>query len=51
AFAAVPDGGATLLIQVVLMHFILPAILTLIIHEITIKLGWVKSEYLKLEAL
>lgn len=51
AFAAVPDGGVSLLIQVVLMHFILPAVLTYLIHQLTIRLGWVKSEYLKLESL
>ena len=51
AFAANSNGGISLLIQVIMMHFILPALLTYFIHTVTIRLGWVKSEYLKLEAL
>lgn len=46
---AVSDNFMQTLWLVLLMHFILPAVLTYFFHQITIKLGWVKSEYLKIE--
>lgn len=44
-------SNETLIIEIVLMHFILPAILSLVFHSIFKKLGWVKDEYLKLEKI
>ena len=48
---AVMDVNVVNIVTVVMMHFILPMVLTYIFHMITIKLGWVKDEYLKLESL
>lgn len=36
------------LLQIILMHFVLPAVVTLAIAEAMRKLGWIKSGYLKL---
>lgn len=52
-FGAVDAMGGTvptyiLIIEIVLMHFILPAILSITFHLVFKKLGWVKDEYLKL---
>ncbi len=40
---------ATLIIEIVVMHFIAPAVLSLLFHFIFKKMGLVKDEYLKLE--
>ncbi|MBQ6872901.1 MAG: PTS sugar transporter subunit IIC [Clostridia bacterium] len=37
-----------LAVEIIMMHFVLPAVLSLIFHFIFKKLGWVKDEYLKL---
>ena len=49
AFAAMPDmSRGVLLMQVLLMHFILPAVLSLLIDAGVRKLGWVKPGDMKL---
>lgn len=50
-FAVMNNDLQKTIFLVVLMHFVLPAVLTFIFHKITIKLGWVKDEYLKIESL
>ena len=35
-------------LQILLMHFVLPALLTLLFDMIFRKLGWVKAGYMKL---
>ncbi len=50
-FGAIEAMGSSpaVLTRIALMHFILPAIVTLIISEIMRKMGLIKSEYLKLD--
>ena len=49
AFAAMPNvSTAVLVLQIILMHFILPAMLTLLFDFILRKLGWVKDGDMKL---
>ncbi len=52
-FSALSMMGSDVVVwlQILLMQFILPALLTYGIHRLTIRLGWVKPEYLKLESL
>ena len=47
AFAAM-GGGAEVWFQVILMHFVLPAVLTLLFDWFLRRLGWVKDGYMKL---
>lgn len=47
AFAAM-GGGAEVWFQVILMHFVLPAALTLVFHLFFKKIGWVKDGYMRL---
>ncbi|MEG2019342.1 MAG: PTS sugar transporter subunit IIC [Synergistaceae bacterium] len=51
-FGAIEAMGTspTVLLQIALMHFIFPAILTVIIAEIMQKMGLIKAEQMKLEA-
>lgn len=50
AFAAMPEANSlTLLIQILLMHFIFPAILALLFDRLFRKLGWVKDGDMKLK--
>ena len=50
AFAAMPDmSRGALLLQVILMHFILPALLSLLFDAAVRKLGWVKPGDMKLK--
>ena len=42
-------GAGKLIIEIIIMHFVAPAALSLIFHFIFKKVGWVKDEYLKLE--
>lgn len=51
-FEAMTDAGISpvvTLIEIVLMHFVAPAIICIGISEAMRKLGWIKSGYLKLE--
>ena len=41
----------TLLLEIILMHFVLPAVLTLFFHGIFCKLGWVRLGDMKLQQL
>ena len=47
AFAAM-GGSAEVWFQVILMHFVLPAVLTLLFDWFLRRLGWVKDGYMKL---
>ena len=52
AYGAMVEKGMTpaaSLIQILLMHFVLPAIITLIFAEIMRKVGWIKQDDMKLE--
>lgn len=53
AFSAMSEsfGSTKTLVLIVIMHIIAPAILSLVFHLIFKKLGIVKDEYLKLEAI
>ena len=46
---AMPDGGSSMWIGIILLCLILPAILTYIFGEILRKLGWIKEGDLKLD--
>lgn len=49
-FAAMPGVSRTqLLIEVILMHFILPAVLVLFFDKILRKIGWIKDGDMKIE--
>lgn len=51
AYSAMKDslGSEKTIILIILMHFVLPALLSIILHSAFKKLGIVKDEYLKLE--
>lgn len=49
AMEAIGRGGITLYLNILLLHFILPAVLTLLIAKFMRKRGWIKEEDLKLD--
>lgn len=46
AFAAM-GGGAEVWFQVILMHFVLPAVLSFLFDWCLCKIGWVKDGYME----
>lgn len=51
AWAAMSDlGSGIFLVEILLMHFVLPAVLTLFFHELFRKAGWIKDGDLKIQA-
>ena len=51
AFSAMNDSFGTVLtlVYILLMHFILPAVLTFVFDLIFRKIGWVKKGYMKIQ--
>ena len=49
AMEAIGRGGITLYLNILLLHFILPAVLTLLIAKFMRKRGWIKEGDLKLD--